>query len=259
MRELCTQYGMLDVIWFDGAWPYTPEQWQAQELCDRIRELQPGILINNRNGLPGDFGTPEQTILHTPDQRMWESCITSVERHWGYHAGERLWKTPTQIIHSLAQVAEGGGNLLLNVGPRADGRFPPRFEELLRDVGGWIAKNGASIHDTQPGACEAISIGRQTLGAQTVYLHVLYWPGSTLHLSGLASRVLSARFLADGWPLDFSQEGDDLLIRNLPPMAPDARDTVIALEVDGKPRAAAWAQQRLWQGDARRMVDWSLT
>jgi len=87
VRELCTQYGMLDVIWFDGAWPYTPEQWQAQQLCDMIRELQPGILINNRTGLPGDFGTPEQTILHTPDQRMWEACIASVERHWGYHSG----------------------------------------------------------------------------------------------------------------------------------------------------------------------------
>ena len=222
-----------------------------------IRELQPAILINDRTGLPGDFATPEQRILHSPSDRPWESCITSVERHWGYHAGERIWKTPEQVIHALAQVAEGAGNLLLNVGPKADGTFPQRFVELLRDVGDWLRVNGQAVCASSPGVCECISIGRMSVVGSTVYLHVLYWPGRTLHLSGLDNRVLSARFLADGWPIEFEQRGEHVTLKGLPSLAPDTRDTVIALEVQGRAKPFAWAKERLWQGDASRMADWA--
>jgi alpha-L-fucosidase len=112
VRELCSNYGMIDILWFDGAWPHTPEVWRAAGLLEMIRSLQPNILINDRTGLPGDFDSPEQHILGGVATRPWESCITAVERHWGYHAGERLWKSPAQVIHMLAQVAEGGGNLV---------------------------------------------------------------------------------------------------------------------------------------------------
>src|SRR5690606_32500569 len=132
------------------------------------------------------------------------------ERHWGYHTGERLWKSPAQVVHMLAQVAEGGGNLLLNVGPRADGSLPQPFVELLREVGQWMSRNGRSIYASSPGVCESISIGRQTVVDSTVSLHVLYWPGQILHLAGLRNRVLKAYFLADGWAVDFRQEGEDI-------------------------------------------------
>ena len=257
VRELCSAYGQMDIIWFDGAWPHPPEAWRAGELLAMIRGLQPAVLINDRAGLPGDFGTPEQQILGSPAQRPWESCITSVERHWGYHAGERLWKTAEQVIHMLAQVAEGGGNLLLNVGPKADGTFPEPFVTLLREVGQWLRVNGQAIYGSSHGVCESISIGRQCVMGSTVYLHVLYWPGETLHLSGLDNRVLSARFLADGRPITFEQMGEHIYLRGLPAEPPDARDTVIALEVQGTPKPFPWARERLWQGDAGRMADWS--
>ncbi len=257
VRELCTRYDQIDILWFDGAWPHSAETWRSAELLDMIRRLQPGILINDRAGLPGDFTTPEQRILGGAADAMVESCITSVERHWGYHAGERIWKTPEQVIHALAQVGEGGGNLLLNVGPRADGSFPLPFVDLLREVGEWMRLNGASLYGCTPGVCEAISIGRMTVVGPTVYLHVLYWPGETLHLSGLASRVVSARFLADGWPIHFKQEGEHLYLRGLPPLPPDPRNTVIALEIEGVAQAFPWAQDRLWQGDASRMTPWA--
>ena len=259
VRELCSSYGDLDVLWFDGAWPHSPENWRAQELLDMIRALQPGILVNDRTGLPGDFGTPEQHILGGVQPRAWEACVTSVERHWGYHAGERQCKSSEQIIHMLAQVAEGGGNLLLNVGPKADGSLPSPFVELLHEVGGWLRLNGEAIYGCAPGVCESISIGRQTVRSGTVYLHVLYWPGETLRLAGLENRVLSARYLADGWPIRFQQEGDHLTLIGLPSLPPDPRNTVIALEVEGEPRACAWAADRLWQGDAGRMADWAET
>ena len=259
VRELCSNYGPLDVIWFDGVWPHPPDAWRSQELLDMIRQLQPGILINDRAGLPGDFGTPEQRVLASGSDRPWESCITSVERHWGYHAGERLWKTPEQIIHILAQVSEGAGNLLLNVGPKADGTFPRPFVDLLQEVGEWMRKNGQSIYGSRRGICECISMGRTTVIGSTVYLHVLYWPGSTLHLSGLDNRVLSARYLADDWPIKFEQEGEHITLKGLPTLPPDSRNTVIALEVEGRPKPFGWAKDRLWQGDASRMAGWSVS
>jgi alpha-L-fucosidase len=257
VRELCSNYGMIDILWFDGAWPHAPEVWRAAELLRTVRSLQPNILINDRAGLPGDFDSPEQRILGSGAPRPWESCITAVERHWGYHVGEALWKTPARVIHMLAQVAEGGGNLLLNVGPRADGSFPQPFVELLHEVGRWMRANGRSIYASSRGVCESISIGRQTVVDSTVYLHVLYWPGQVLHLAGLQNHVLTAYFLADGWPVDFRQEGEDVYLDNLPSQAPDPYDTVIALDVEGTPEACAWAQDRLWQGDAGRMAGWA--
>ena len=257
VRELCSNYGQLDVIWFDGVWPHAAETWRSADLLAMIRSLQPGILINDRAGLPADFGTPEQSILAAQPGRAWESCITSVERHWGYHAGERLWKTPEQIIHTLAQVSEGGGNLLLNVGPRPDGTFPHPFVDLLSEVGSWLDVNGASIYGCEPSVCECISIGRMTVVGSTVYLHCLYWPGSSLHLSGLDNRVLSARLLADGWPLGVEQCGEHIYINDLPTLPPDPRNTVIAIEVEGTPKPFGWARDRLWQGDASRMAPWS--
>jgi alpha-L-fucosidase len=257
VRELCTQYGVLDLLWFDGTWPHSPADWRAAELLAMIRALQPGILINNRTGLAGDFDTPEQHITASDPARPWEACLTSVERLWGYHPGERLWKTPSQVIHQLAQVAEGGSNLLFNVGPKADGSFPEAFTALLREVGDWLRTNGAAIYDCGRGVCECITIGRMTVVGPTVYLHVLYWPGETLHLSGLDNRVLSARFLADGWPIAFEQVGEHITLKNLPSLPPDPRDTVIALEVEGTPQPFPWARERLWQGDAGRMLDWA--
>jgi len=259
VRELCRNYGPLDIMWFDGAWPHDPDTWHAHALLAMIRELQPGVLINNRTGLQGDFDTPEQRIATSAGQRPWEACITATERWWGYHTGERMWKTPTQVIHMLAQVAEGAGNLLLNVGPTADGRWPRPFIELLGEVGEWLKVNGRAIYDSSPGVCEAISIGRQSVLDSTVFLHVLYWPGDTLHLAGLNNRVLGARFLADGWSIPFEQEGEHLWLKMLPMLPPDDRDTVIALEVEGTPQAYPWAQERLWQGDASRMSAWSAT
>lgn len=259
VRELCTQYGDLDLLWFDGAWPYGVEEWRARELIDMIRELQPAVLVNDRTGLPGDLVTPEQHVPGGVQARPWESCVTSVERHWGYHAGDTLWKSATQVIHMLAQVAEGGGNLLLNVGPRADGTWPAQFEDLLQEVGDWLRVNGEAIYGCEPGVCESISFGRQTVRSGTVYLHVLYWPGETLRLAGLDNRVLRARYVADGWPIRFRQEGDAITLEGLPSLAPDPRNTVIALEVEGEPRACSWAAERLWQGDAERMADWSET
>jgi alpha-L-fucosidase len=129
---------------------------------------------------------------------------------------------------------------------------------LLREVGQWLRVNGEAIYGSSRGACESISIGRQCVVGSTIYLHVLYWPGETLHLSGLDNRVLKARFLADGRPIRCEQSGEHIDLHGLPAEPPDPRDTVIALEVEGTPKPFPWARERLWQGDAGRMADWAV-
>jgi alpha-L-fucosidase len=254
VRELCTCYGKIDVFWFDGVWPYTAKEWKAAKLVAMIRRLQPGIIVNDRIGLEGDFATPEQSI---PEQqfkprRKWESCMTSTESWWGYHAGVR-WKSDLEAIRDLCRVAEVGGNLVYNVGPKPDGTLPRQFETLMRKVGEWLDTNGEAIFGTTETICDTRTFGLMTCGRQRVYLHVLYWPRSgELHLAGLRNNVRGVRLLADDVKLRFRQSGPHLYITGLPRHAPDPRNTVIAVDVVGKPASHPWARERIWTGALER-------
>ncbi|MFH0795829.1 MAG: alpha-L-fucosidase [Candidatus Omnitrophota bacterium] len=157
VRELCTNYGKIDIMWFDGEWDHSYQQWKSKELVRMIRKLQPDILINNRLGhkgnchrddisyKEGDFGTPEQTITAGASDRLWESCMT-MNDHWGYAFGDHNWKTTTQLIHNLVRCVAGGGNYLLNVGPKPDGTIPLPSVRRLKKIGSWIKINGKSIY-----------------------------------------------------------------------------------------------------------------
>jgi len=135
--------------------------------------------------------------------------------------------------------------------------MPARFSEMLRDVGQWMSRNGEAIYGSERGILECSTFGRMSVVGSTVYLHLLYWPGETLTLRGIENRVLRTYYLADGWDIGFQQEGESLTLTGLPRYAPDEADTVIAIQLEGTPRVAPWARDRLWQGDARRMIDWS--
>ena len=114
VRELCTNYGKVDILWYDGMWPNDINRWRSQELEQMVRTLQPDIIINDRAGLPGDFATPENTI--SPALRPWESCY-SMNRTWGYARYDRNYKTPHELIRLLATCVDGGGNLLFDIKP----------------------------------------------------------------------------------------------------------------------------------------------
>jgi len=258
VRELCTRFGKIDILWFDGVWPYTAREWRSKALMAQIRRLQPSILVNDRIALTGDFGTPEQSI---PEQqfkplRPWESCLTSTERFWGYHANVR-WKADFETIRDLCSVVEVGGNLIYNVGPKSDGTLPPQFKRLMRKVGGWLRLNGKAVYGTSETICDTTTFGLMTCGPKTVYLHVLYWPGRELTLAGLKTHVRSARFLATGKPLPFRQDKERLYVMGLPVRPPDARNTVIALELASRPASCPWARQRIWTGALERAPDHS--
>ncbi|OGG53187.1 MAG: alpha-L-fucosidase [Candidatus Handelsmanbacteria bacterium RIFCSPLOWO2_12_FULL_64_10] len=264
VRELCTNYGKIDVMWFDGVWPHSAETWHSQKLIRMIRRLQPGILINNRlgggagagqGGLLGDFGTPEHHITPDPN-RMWESCQVSTWRLWGYTRGER-WRPADLLIDMLCDAASKGGNLLLNVGPRPDGTFPAPFLKRAAEIGRWMKKHGEAIYGSGPEVCEFITHGRQTVKGNTLYLLIRFWPGPEVHLAGLRTKVLRAKLLTTGARVRVDQRGEHLYLCGLPKRTPDPHCAVIALTCEGRPEAYDWARHRLWQGDPRRMASWA--
>lgn len=149
VRELLTNYGRIDLIWFDGQWERTPEQWRAVELAAMIRELQPEIVINDR--LPGgDYDTPEQFVPAQPPARPWEVCLTMNES-WGYNPDDPDYKSSRRLVQTLCEIAGKGGRLLLNLGPRGDGTLATEQLDRVHEVGAWMRCNGESIAGTSPG------------------------------------------------------------------------------------------------------------
>ncbi|MEM2961011.1 MAG: alpha-L-fucosidase [Candidatus Bathyarchaeia archaeon] len=235
VRELMTNYGKIDILWYDGAWPYSADDWQSQRLNEMVRSLQPEIIINNRSGIREDFETPEQHVQYF--DRPWESCMTIDEAWWGYHAGDTHLKSPMEITRLLVQCVAGNGNLLLNVGPKADGTIPEAYAKRLRVVGEWLRRNGESIYGAGAAPFRAAHLGHVTAKGNKVYIHIIYWPGKEACIAGIKNRVLHAYMLATGESLRFEQSGDRLFIRGLPKKPLDSMDTVIALELDGEPEA----------------------
>lgn len=231
VRELCTQYGKLDILWYDGGFP--GGIWRSEELNAMVRKLQPEIIINNRSGVPEDFGTPEQHIA--PEERPWEACMTMNDT-WGYTVGDTNYKSVQQILALLAQCASRNGNLLLNVGPDADGRIPPPAVDRLRAVGQWLRTNGKAIYGATSTPLTTHTLAYSTRVGNRLYLLVQRWPGSTVPLAWCGNSVRSARLLANGRKARIEQKGDRVWLHDLPQYAPDPDMPVIELEVEGEPR-----------------------
>jgi alpha-L-fucosidase len=238
VRELCTQYGKIDVMWYDGGGAYDADAWQSRKLNAMVRRLQPHIIINNRSGLPEDFDTPEQHVTASQPGRAWESCMIIGEYSgWGYIRHNRNLRSVTQLIQHLAFAASGGGNYLLNVAPKPDGTIQREFVTRLERIGDWLKVNGESIYGTRRCPFGAASIGVTTCRGNTAYVHVFRWPGETACVAGVRNRVKAARVLATERKAHVEQHGDRLFIRGLPANPPDPHDTVISLELVGRPRA----------------------
>ncbi|HIK03905.1 MAG TPA: alpha-L-fucosidase [Trichormus sp. M33_DOE_039] len=204
IQELLTNYGQIDIIWFDGSWERTPEQWQVQELAKMIRKLQPNILINDRLPNCGDFATPEQFIPSHPPAHLWETCLT-INESWGYNANDQCFKSSRQLIHTLCEVAGKGGNLLLNVSPMGNGQIPPQQLERLQDIADWMSSHADSILDTRPGLEPWQFYGPSTRKGDHIYLHLLMKPYEQISVRGIPiKQVKSVSVLADGTPLTFT-------------------------------------------------------
>ncbi|MGQ9513973.1 MAG: alpha-L-fucosidase [Thermoproteota archaeon] len=236
VKELMTNYGKIDILWYDGAWPHSAEAWRSAQLNEMVRSLQPDIIINNRSGMPEDFDTPEQHIQGS--NRPWETCMTIDDLWWGYHPGDPNLKSPMQLVRNLVRCVAGNGNFLLNVGPKPDGTIPIQQASRLRAVGRWLQLNGKSVYGAGSAPFGQAHLGQVTTKGNTVYVHIMFWPGSEMCIAGIKNRVLSVNFLATGKKLPFEQQSDRLFVRGLPARAPDPIDTVVEIELDGKPEAA---------------------
>jgi alpha-L-fucosidase len=242
VRELLTNYGTIDILWFDFSysqadWGWSKgkgkDDWQSEQLVQMVHELQPNILINNRTEVGGDFQTPEQVqprgwIQVDGKPVTWEACQT-LNGSWGYDRDNLDWKSPDLLVRMLVDSVSKGGNLLLNVGPTARGEFDARAVATLDAIGEWMRLHNRSIYGatqsdfTPPPDC------RLTQRGNRLYLHVFAWPMIDIHLDSLADRVEYAQLLNDASEIQMVADKSNTLTLKLPIQRPNVLVPVIEL------------------------------
>ena len=265
VRELCSNYGRLDLLWFDFSYDrLRGEAWRATALMEMVRALQPGVIIDNRLEVSGegfgslaacqptpyhgDFVSPEQIIppngLRDAEGNplIWESCVT-MNNHWGYCATDHFYKSAPLLIRKLVECVSKGGNLLLNVGPDAQGRFPQESLAILREIGAWMDRNGESVYGCGMAGLPKPEYGRLTRNGDRLYVHIFENTLGPLPLFGLRREdVRSIRRLCDGSEVPIStswvhSDYPDILFADLgpDPVLPDQTDTVLEVRLTGEP------------------------
>ncbi len=244
-REILTQYGKIDVLWYDGWWPFDAAGWGAERLNAMARELQPGILLNGRCGIPGDFDTPEGHVSASPEGRLWEAYL-NLNDSGGYHRGDHDWKSPAQVAEALRRCAVGQGNLMLNLAPRGDGSLPEPWERCVCTVGDWLHRNREaiftnkrfvfSLHHREGALADFSPHGRFSASEEAFYWHVRHWPGNPLRFYGVDCEIVEVSRLDDGRVLSFRQEGLLVVVEGLPESLDTTLPVVLRFRVRGEPR-----------------------
>jgi len=240
LTGLLTNYGKISILWFDGGWEHKASEHHAAEIIALARKLQSDIIINDRLGIPEDFGTPEQEIPATGiPGRDWETCMTMNDT-WGYKKSDNNWKSSQDLIRKLIEIASNGGNYLLNVGPTALGEIPEPSVERLKAIGHWLKINGESIYGTKASPFPKLPWGRCTQkefhsGKTRLYFHVFRWPeDGKLVVPGLKNRVKSTYLLGDPKrkKLRITRKKESIVI-NVPPQPLDKAVTVVEVDIVG--------------------------
>lgn len=197
LNELSSQYSP-DLLWFDGDWEHTSEEWQASQTLDLLRKHNPNIIINSRLNNHGDYDTPEQGVPVVPPQNpYWELCYT-MNDSWGYQPFDKSYKTPNMIVRTLADVISMGGNLLLDIGPRSDGSIPEEQVEILKNLGRWTSKNQHAIYETTRGIPFENYKGKSSLSVskKSLFLYLDEAKNFT-KIYGLATKPLSVKIIGE--------------------------------------------------------------
>ena len=256
IRELLTNYGRIDILWFDFSYgEMKGEMWGAEQIMDMVNELQPWALVDNRmegsgdgqgslltahpSPFSGDFVCPEQLIPpkgivnELGEKVLWEACFT-MNNSWGYTHNDRNFKPADMLIRKLVECVSKNGNMLLNVGPDARGNFPQESLEILREMGRWMAKNSESIYGCGGSPEEKPDFGRVTAGPGARYYHVFDAPVGYVPLPRQPGERLKVRLLSTGAEMDSSEKWNG---RDFPeyafislgssPLLPDPADTVL--------------------------------
>ncbi|HVS93548.1 MAG TPA: alpha-L-fucosidase [Mucilaginibacter sp.] len=248
VRELMTNYGKIDILWLDWSWDKGAKHgkwgkdWDAVNLLKMVRQLQPGIIVNNRLGLydysdGGDFETPEQVGTKELDKyrgHTFETCQT-FSGSWGYYRDENTWKTHRQLLDLLISSVSNGGNLILNVGPTARGEFDYRATNALDSMAYWMHANSQAIYDCTyaPASYKVPEGTKLTYNPKTKKLYVMlydYPADGKLKLPGYAGKIKYAQFLNDYSELKYSDDGSNTELK-LPKMKPPYDIPVVELDL----------------------------
>jgi alpha-L-fucosidase len=238
--EIITRFNP-DLYWFDGDWEHSAVEWQADKVRTMILDRNPKAIINGRLQGFGDYDTPEQNFPVTrPDLRWWELCMTTNDS-WGYQGKDTHWKTPYEVITIFADVISMGGNLLLDIGPKADGTIPEEQVHLLTELGSWTKKHSEAIFGTVAGLPPGHFYGPSTLSKDSTALY-LFLPSQSAGIvvvKGLGNQIRSITVVGSNQPVTHTIVGKiswshvpGLVYINVPPAAQDTYMTVLKITLD---------------------------
>ncbi len=232
-----------DLWWFDGDWEQSAEKWKAGEIRSMIFEANPYAIINSRLQGYGDYATPEQGLPATkPADRYWELCMT-INDSWGYQQNDRNFKTPAQIIWIFSECLSKGGNLLLDIGPKADGTIPEEEVAVLKTLGKWTSKHSEAIYGTNAGLPAGYFHGPSTISSDStmIYLFVSGDPRGQVMLEGVRNRINRIYVVGNGIKLTWKEylkpywsSNAGLIFIDVPEAVLDEHLTVLAVVLDGK-------------------------
>ncbi len=226
IAELMLNYGPLATLWFD-----VPQKFDAvrgQSVIDFAHIIQPDIIINNRTGAKGDYETPEQRVGKLQMETPWETCMT-IGKQWNYKPNEQV-KSLKQCLNGLILSAAGNGNFLFNVGPSPLGVIEADQVARLKEMGGWLQKNGESIYGTNGGPYLPGRNIASTRKGNVVYLHILNWKNNMVTLPALPAKILGATLL-NGEKVAFKLANNNLSFQ-IPQAKRDSISTIIKLQLD---------------------------
>ena len=239
LRELMTNYGQIDILWYDVPYPMQDAAgWEMRKTNNMVRKLQPGIIINDRCTLPEDFSTPEETIRTAPEGRAWEAAMT-FNGSWGYmDSPDEDYRDARHVLFMLQQIAYGGGNLLLNIGPAPDGSVPPPAATRLKRIGKWLKEyGGEGLYGEVTranGLAPLCNFIEWTLKGNTAYLWLRHWPGERFGVGYFKGKVKKVTLLGPKGPkpIRFTQKNGCLSFSGLPKMCPDKNVAMGMLKVE---------------------------
>jgi alpha-L-fucosidase len=240
IAELLSQYNP-DLVWFDGDWEHSAEEWQAKNIREMILEANPNTIINGRLQGFGDYDTPEQNFpVSRPASANWELCMTTNDS-WGYYERDTSYKTPYEVITIFADAIGMGGNLLLDIGPKADGTIPAEQVNILTELGNWTGKHSEAIFGTLPGMPQGHFYGPSTLSKDSTSIYI-FLPGNQtgkVVIKGMITKIKQIGVVGKNKNLDFKIVGKiswspvpGLVYINVPKEVQDKYMTVLKVELE---------------------------
>lgn len=239
LKELITKYHP-SIMWFDGDWVKWWTLEDGIDLYNYLRKLDPKLIINNRVAkrklTTKDFGTPENATPGVALDYPWEACWT-VNHSWGYKKSDTTWKSPKVLIQKQIDINSKGGNLLLNVGPKADGSFPEASISLLKEMGTWNKTHQEAVYKTEYVDLLPQSWGKlvKTQGSNNskgeIFAYVYDWPKYNLIIKGVSMGEFKA-YTYQGKQLPVSAVNNNIKI-DVSSVNPSKYATVLRIKYSG--------------------------